>query len=205
VRRRQRRRQVRRRRLTAAAVLLALVIGGIVGAFVAAHIHRHASPQRASAPAPRRVTLEPRPYPAEVRGVHVTMELASIPGKLDEYIALKRKGLNAIELDVKDENVWRYDVGIAAAAAKAGFDEIQFDYVRFPSDGDLSQIRYPGAHPQSMGWTVPMFAKYATARLHPLGVRVSADVFGLSATRNLGIGQFPRRLSPYVDTIYPMV
>src|SRR5205807_7535196 len=104
VRRRQRRRQVRRRRLTAAAVLLALVIGGIVGAFVAAHIHRRASPQRASAPAPRRVTLEPRPYPAEVRGVHVTMELASIPGKLDEYIALKREGLNAIELDVKDEN-----------------------------------------------------------------------------------------------------
>lgn len=216
------------------------------------------------------------------------MELASLPGKLDEYIALKRKGLNAIELDVKDENgqvafapagvplarkvgavyryydpeqvaakihaaglyliarvvtfedpllsagdpavairradgsrwlsssglgwtnpydkrVWRYDVGIAAAAAKAGFDEIQFDYVRFPSDGDLSQIRYPGAHPQPMGWTVPMFAKYAAARLHPLGVRVSADVFGLSATRNLGIGQFPRRLAPYLDTIYPMV
>ena len=36
------------------------------------------------------------------------------------------------------------------AAAKAGFDEIQFDYVRFPSDGDLSLIRYPGAHTQPM-------------------------------------------------------
>ena len=288
LRRQRRRKQVRKRRSTAAAVLLALVAGGIVGAVVATHIHRHATPQRASAPAPKRVTLEPRPYPREVRGVHVTMALANIPGKLDEYIAMKRFGLDAIELDVKDENgnvafdpagvplarrigaahhyynpeqvaakihaaglyligrvvtfedpllsagdsalairradgsrwlnnsglgwtnpydkrVWRYDVGVAAAAAKAGFDEIQFDYLRFPSDGDLSQIRYPGAHPQPLDWTVPVFAKYAAERLHPLGVRVSADVFGLSATRDLGIGQFPRRLARFLDTVYPMV
>jgi len=56
-----------------------------------------------------------------------------------------------------------------------------------------------------MGWTVPMFAKYAQQRLKPLGVRLSVDVFGLSATRNLGIGQFPRRIARYVDAIYPMV
>jgi hypothetical protein len=36
-------------------------------------------------------------------------------------------------------------------------------------------------------------------------VRVSADVFGLSATRNMGIGQRPNRIAPYLDTIYPMV
>ena len=104
-----------------------------------------------------------------------------------------------------DKRVWKYNVDIAVQAAKLGFDEIQFDYVRFPSDGDLSQIRYPGVHAQPMGWTIPMFAKYASSRLKPLGVRVSVDVFGLSATRNLGIGQFPRRISPYVDAIYPMV
>ena len=40
--------------------------------------------------------------PDEIRGVHVTMGLASLPGKLDEYLATP--GLNAIELDVKDEN-----------------------------------------------------------------------------------------------------
>jgi hypothetical protein len=243
---------------------------------------------RASARARKPQKLEPRPYPAEVRGVHVTMALASLPGKLDQYIALKRYGLNTIELDVKDENgqigffpagvplarqvgaaqhyynpiavaarvheaglyligrvvtfedpilsagdpvlairradgsrwvsnaglgwtnpydqrVWRYDVGVAEAAAKAGFDEIQFDYVRFPSDGDLSQIRYPGKHAQPMGWTIPMFVKYAAAHLHPLGVRLSTDVFGLAATRDLGIGQFPKRIARFVDTIYPMV
>jgi hypothetical protein len=224
--------------------------------------------------------------PREIRGVHVTMALASLPGKLQEYLALP--GLNTIELDVKDENgrvgfvptsvplalstgaagpffevkptvrlvhargvyligrivtfedpvlaeqrpelaiqtsdgsiwrndaglgwtnpydrrVWRYNVDLAVAAAKAGFDEIQFDYVRFPSDGDLSLIRYPGPHPQSMAWTIPAFVQYAARRLHPLGVRVSVDVFGLSATRDLGIGQLPRRISSYVDAVYPMV
>jgi hypothetical protein len=287
-RRQKRRSQVKRRRLTAAAILLGLIGAGIVGAVLATHVHRHTTPVRASAPASKPARLEPRPYPTELRGVHVTMALASIPGKLDEYIAMKKDGLNAIELDVKDENgevgfvpagvplagkvgavrryydpraaaakiheaglyligrvvtfedpilsanvpalairrtdgsrwlnnsglgwtnpyderVWRYDVGIGVAAARAGFDEIQFDYVRFPSDGDISQIRYPGAHRQPMGWTIPMFTKYAASRLHPLGVRVSTDVFGLSATRDLGIGQFPRRISKFVDAIYPMV
>ena len=52
---------------------------------------------------------------------------------------------------------------------------------------------------------IAQFVHYATQRLKPLGVRVSADVFGLSATRDLGIGQIPRRLSKYVDAVYPMV
>jgi hypothetical protein len=241
-----------------------------------------------SQPAPRQArTLQPRPLPHEVHGVHVTMALAGLPGKLDQYVAMKRSGLNTVELDVKDENgevgwpvnvplarkvgsamhyynpeqavakihaaglyligrvvtfedpllsenapqlairradgsrwvnngglgwtneydkrVWKYNVDIAVQAAKLGFDEIQFDYVRFPSDGDLSQIRYPGVHTQPMGWTIPAFLKYARSRLHPLGVRLSVDVFGLSATRDLGIGQFPARIAPLVDTIYPMV
>jgi hypothetical protein len=287
-RRRQRRREIRRRRLIGAAILVALVGAAIGGGVVASRLHGHSTPVRAAVHASAPTTLEPRPYPAEVRGVHVTMELASIPGNLGRYIALKNDGLTALELDVKDESgqigfvpahaplavkigaarsyyrpaavaarvhaaglyligrvvtfedpilservpalavsradgsrwlnsaglgwanpydkrVWRYDVDVAVAAARAGFDEIQFDYVRFPSDGDVSQIRYPGTHAQPMSWTVPRFVKYASSRLHPLGVRVSTDVFGLSATRNLGIGQFPRRLARVTDTIYPMV
>src|SRR6266511_4009271 len=104
-----------------------------------------------------------------------------------------------------DKRVWKYNVDIAVQAAKLGFDEIQFDYVRFPSDGDITQIRYPGKHAQPMGWTIPMFLKYARSQLKPLGVRLSVDVFGLSATRDLGIAQFPRRISSFVDTTYPMV
>jgi hypothetical protein len=99
---------------------------------------------------------------------------------------------------------WRYDVDVAVAAARAGFDEIQFDYVRFPSDGDVSLIRYPGRHRRSMQTTIAAFLRYAASRLHPLGVRVSADVFGLSATHDLGIGQHPTQLASVVDAIYPM-
>src|SRR5207247_10409743 len=45
-----------------------------------------------------------RSLPVEIRGVHVSMGLASLRGKLDEYLALERDGLTALELDVKDEN-----------------------------------------------------------------------------------------------------
>jgi hypothetical protein len=290
VRRAEARQRRHKRRLRIAGALLALIAAGVVGGVIATHVDKH-NPVRASArstPSPSQAAgLQPRPLPQEVRGVHMTMALAGLPGKLDQYIEMKRAGLNTIELDVKDENgevgwpvkvplarrvgsgmryynperavakihaaglyliarivtfedpvlsanapelairradgsrwlnngglgwtneydkrVWKYNVDIAVQAARLGFDEIQFDYVRFPSDGDLSQIRYPGTHTQPMGWTIPAFLKYARLRLHPLGVRLSVDVFGLSATRNLGIGQFPARIAPLVDTIYPMV
>jgi hypothetical protein len=278
-----------KQRLRAAGALLALITAGVIGGVVATHFGNHKAIRAAAHERPKLQPqgLQPRPLPQEVRGVHVTMALAGIPGKLDQYIAMKRYGLNALELDVKDENgdvgwpvnvplarrvgaakryydpeqavakahaaglyligrvvtfedpilsagapelairrldgsrwlnsgglgwtnefdkrVWKYNVDIAAQAARLGFDEIQFDYVRFPSDGDLSEIRYPGVHTQPMGWTIPMFLKYARSRLHPLGVRLSVDVFGLAATRDLGIAQFPRRIAPFVDTIYPMV
>jgi hypothetical protein len=289
VRRAEARKRRHKQRLVAASALLALIAAGVAGGVIATHVRGHKT-VRAAARAPQTPTpqvLQPRPLPDEVRGLHVTMALAGLPGKLNEYVAMKAAGLNTIELDVKDENgdvgfpvnvplarkigsakryydaqrtvatihaaglyligrvvtfedpalsagvpqfairradgsrwlnsaglgwtnpydkrVWKYNVDIAVQAAKLGFDEIQFDYVRFPSDGDISQIRYPGKHAQPMGWTIPMFAKYAQQRLKPLGVRLSVDVFGLSATRNLGIGQFPRRIARYVDAIYPMV
>ena len=61
-----------------------------------------------------------------------------------------------------DRRVWRYAVGIGVAAAKAGFDEIQFDYVRFPSDGDLSQIVYRGKARRGKGVTIARFLRYAS-------------------------------------------
>jgi hypothetical protein len=289
VRRAEARQRRHKQRYRLSGALVALIVAGVIGGVIATHIDKH-NPVRASVrsvPKPQPKGLQPRPLPKELRGVHVTMALAGLPGKLDQYIAFKKDGLNAIELDVKDENgevgwpvnvplarrvgsgmryynperavakihaaglyligrivtfedpvlsthapelalrradgsrwltngglgwtneydkrVWKYNVDIAVQAAKLGFDELQFDYVRFPSDGDLSQIRYPGAHTQPMDWTIPAFLKYARSRLHPLGVRLSVDVFGLSATRDLGIGQFPARIAPLVDTIYPMV
>ncbi len=286
-RRQLRRRQVRRRRLAASAVLLALAAGITLGARSVGGTS-HAKPTKwtpSQKPAPK-PAVDHVPLPEEIRGVHVTMALASLPGKLQQYLAMP--GLNTVELDVKDENgkvgfvpsavplarrigavgpyykarwaaklahakgiyligrvvtfedpvlseqrpdlairtsdgsrwltnaglgwtnpydrrVWEYNVALGVAAVKAGFDEIQFDYVRFPSDGDISIIRYPGVHQQPMSWTIPAFVQYARKRLHPLGARVSVDVFGLAATHDLGIGQLPRRISRYVDAVYPMV
>ncbi len=51
---------------------------------------------------------------------------------------------------------------------------------------------------------IPGFLRYANRRLKPFGTRVSAAVFGLSAARDLGIGQTPRRMVPYLDAVYPM-
>ena len=104
-----------------------------------------------------------------------------------------------------DKRVWRYVVGIGQAAARAGFDEIQFDYVRFPTDGPIESAVFPGKTAEPMGWTIARFVHYAAGKLHPLGARVSVDVFGLSATHDLGIGQKPARLAKYVDAVYPMV
>jgi hypothetical protein len=108
-------------------------------------------------------------------------------------------------LNPYDRRVWDYNIAIATAVARAGFDEIQFDYVRFPSDGDVASIRYPVRGDTSKAKTITQFVRYASRKLRKLGVRVSVDVFGLAATRDLGIGQKPNRLAPYVDAVYPMV
>jgi hypothetical protein len=103
-----------------------------------------------------------------------------------------------------DKRVWEYNVGVAVAAAKAGFDEIMFDYVRFPSDGDVDSATYRNERALAKRQAVPAFLRYARSRLEPYGVRMGAAVFGLSAARDLGIGQLPRKMAPYLDTVYTM-
>src|SRR6266705_3646537 len=101
-RRRRRRRQIRIRRAVALAVLLALGGGIALGARAVGGGHKNVaqSAQHASKPAAHEPAA--RVVPDAIRGVHVTMALASLPGRLQQYLAVP--GLNAIELDVKDEN-----------------------------------------------------------------------------------------------------
>jgi hypothetical protein len=103
-----------------------------------------------------------------------------------------------------DRRVWDYCVSVAQAAADAGFDQIMFDYVRFPSDGDVNSAVYPGRTSVAKGRVIADFVQYAKQRLEPSGTRVSTAVFGLSASRDLGIGQVPRWISKYVDNLSPM-
>ena len=107
-----------------------------------------------------------------------------------------------------NQRVWDYNIALACELAALGFDEIQFDYVRFPSDGDLTSTYYP-SRPEHLTKTrcIGNFLESAYARLHPLGVAVSADLFGLVAwkTEDFGVGQLLETVAPHVDVICPML
>src|SRR3972149_4424193 len=220
---RDRREAARRRRRRHKAALALLALGAVaalpLGAqrFQSGGLTAPAAKQGQTPQAQKWAVPTPRALPAEVRGVHVTMALASVRGKLDDYLTLTGEGLNTIELDVKDENgeigfvpsavplaikigaarpYYRPREGGAAGdapgvAARMGFDEIQFDYVRFPSDGSLGDAVYPGKTDVAPGWVIAQFVQYASKRLKPLGVRVSGGGFGLSAARDPGAGRGP--------------
>ena len=99
------RRRKRRRRAAVAAILLFAVLALAGGMTLAGKTDEKGSASYTVDVADDAVVVasRPRPLPVEVRGVHVTGALASLPGKLAEYAALKKDGLNTIELDVKDE------------------------------------------------------------------------------------------------------
>lgn len=103
--------------------------------------------------------------------------------------------------------VWDYNLRLAEDAARRGFDEIQFDYIRFPSDGVLTDIRYPAGHTEEEAKKIIVrFVREARVRLAPYRVALSVDVFGLTTVRDdVGIGQDFRALSREADAISPMI
>ncbi|MCP8615579.1 putative glycoside hydrolase [Salirhabdus salicampi] len=115
------------------------------------------------------------------------------------------------------KDVWDYNVEIAIMAAKLGFKDIQFDYVRFPEgferrDEELqySQGDYADAdldNVQKRVQAVTDFVAYAKDKLEPYGVDVSVDIFGYSATipEAPGIGQNFTKISENVDVISSMI
>jgi hypothetical protein len=106
-----------------------------------------------------------------------------------------------------DPRVWDYNIALSKELAHMGFDEIQFDYVRFPSDGNLSIISYPNTLPGfSKSDCIRSFLEKAYKELKPLGVSISADIFGLTAWKadDFGVGQVLEKMAPYLDVICPM-
>ncbi len=115
------------------------------------------------------------------------------------------KGLNWV--DPYNKEVWDYNISIAKEAVNYGFREIQFDYVRFTSDGNIRDCRYPKIDGRVKSDVIRDYLKYAYQELKPLGVKISADVFGLtcSAQDDMGIGQVMEKVAEGVDVICPMV
>lgn len=106
-----------------------------------------------------------------------------------------------------NEELWQYNVGVAKEAAAWGFNEIQFDYVRFPAIGNKDQMDFKNETGLSQAATIQSFLKYAYGELNPMDVYIAADVFGWAATaiNDVGIGQHWEAVSNVVDYICPMV
>lgn len=109
-----------------------------------------------------------------------------------------------------DRELWAYDVAVAKEAAEAGFNEIQFDYVRFPASngGKLDkQLDYRNTKNELKPEAVQNFLKYAHKELSPLKVYISADVYGLvgSVTDDMALGQHWESLSNVTDYLCPMM
>jgi len=111
--------------------------------------------------------------------------------------------------DTSSKFVWKYNVEIAKEAIRLGFDEVNFDYIRFPSDGPLGDIIYPYYSEQKAGKNevVADFFKYVRANLKYYPAFVSVDLFGMTMLRGdgLSIGQRYQDAADYVDYISPMV
>jgi len=111
-------------------------------------------------------------------------------------------------VDPYNKEVWDYNLNIADRAVELGFDEIQFDYTRFPSDGNMKDCVYcVKTSSQAPSVAVAAFLREAASRLKPKGVNVSVDVFGLTTTStdDMGIGQKIVEMAREVDFVSPMV
>ncbi|NLJ41945.1 MAG: SH3 domain-containing protein [Clostridiales bacterium] len=109
-----------------------------------------------------------------------------------------------------DRQLWEYDVAVAKEAAKAGFNEIQFDYVRLPDSGGgkLDEVLdYRNTGNESKPQIIQDFLKYAYKELSPEKVYVSADIYGLvpSVADDMGLGQYWEAVSNVVDYVSPMM
>lgn len=109
-----------------------------------------------------------------------------------------------------NEASWEYPIALAKEAATLGFDEIQFDYVRFPSsEGKVKQIAFGfDSDTKTKSETINAFLENVMSELSEYDVTVSVDVFGIT-TKKKGdfenIGQDFAKIAQIVDVICPMV
>lgn len=112
-------------------------------------------------------------------------------------------------LDPASRQVTQYAIDLSHEAAAMGFDEVNFDYIRFPSEGPrFHEIRYPRWDGKRLKREVlHSFARVLEDGVRKRGIRTSADLFGqvLWNRDDLGIGQQLELLAPHFDVIAPMV
>jgi hypothetical protein len=290
-------RRTHRRRRAAALASVAVVVCVAAGAWTSlgggnqrrVPVDRALQQPKAASPVKLPVKTNHLPMPKLVRGVHISLGIAANPARMSQFMDLTSKGLNTLEIDVKDENgevagleqytpkladryhatreyydlahivriaherhiwvvarivsfkdpivaeadkgiaihtasgsvwhdgggvpwlnqyspgAWRYLIDLAKGAARTGVDEVQFDYVRFPSEGDLGAMRWPHKKAEPKNATIPRFLTAVRSALKPFPVKIGVDLFGLAADHDLGIGQDVSLIAKHVDVISPML
>ena len=111
-------------------------------------------------------------------------------------------------LDPHQKVVWQYAADLAREAYDLGFSEVQFDYVRFPDEKRLvTETVYPLANGRTRAQVIRDQLGFVRSALKPQGIRVTADVFGLTATdtTDMGIGQRWEMFVDQVDVVLPMI
>ncbi len=108
-----------------------------------------------------------------------------------------------------DKELWDYNLAVCKEAAEAGFNEIQFDYVRYPATGPAldRKLDFKNENDESKPLVIQNFLKYAREELAPYEVYIAADIFGWAATNitDSGIGQHWEAVSNVVDYNCPMM
>lgn len=115
-----------------------------------------------------------------------------------------KKGLTWIDPAAKE--AWDYNIAIAKEAVGRGFDELNFDYIRFPSDGNLEDMEFPFWDGKVLKSSV-LRDFFKILRQELAGTKISADLFGLATINqdDLGIGQVIEDAYEYFDYVSPMV
>jgi len=151
----------------------------------------------------------------------------------DGIVWRDRNGLNYI--DPASTQFWNYIVRLAKASANLGFDEINFDYVRYPTDGNMANAVFPVSSPRFLKMdaspnllvhnqvcsgnttrarrmtkkeaVITDFFSHLHTQLAEINVPISADLFGMTMTSadDVNIGQYLESAAPYFDYICPMV
>jgi hypothetical protein len=120
-----------------------------------------------------------------------------------------RKGISWI--DAGSHEYWDYIMLVAKESHKLGFDEINFDYIRFPSDGNMQDISFPFSSTTPKATVMKNFFEYVHNKIYSdpdlNNLKTSADLFGMVTNTydDMGIGQVLENALPYFDYIMPMV
>lgn len=126
-----------------------------------------------------------------------------------EYMVKTQNGAplgGGVWVNPRSKDVWKYNVDLAREAYELGFDEVQFDYIRFPEGKAAWSADYGQEDKRHRVEVITDFIRYAREELG-WDKRLSAAVFGFTgyAKDDLKIGQRPERLGPYLDYMSPMV